>query len=273
METRKFRQFASRLFAFALFCLIALSFTVSAAASSWEDCVDTTRLNASEDSADDDDGKVKMLSNLERYLRGAYYLEARVNTLKEYNTFDPKDGYFVFSNGTTVPKSICNQLNLADRQAICQLSTYQAFQYLFQTKTYQEETEFRAQVDDMYQTFMDSMPGYVRESLIGFVPSEILAQLDPDQLCTMGDLIVNTEAYQNLKAALEPLIHRPIFAPVTASITEIYTDEQISQMYDKLMQATLKIWPNGSPELHLNLGRTPDGVPTLVCTPTESKGA
>ncbi len=202
------------------------------------------------------------LLELERLLSPTYYLEARVHTLQDYNTFDPQGGYFTFSNSSDVPHSICYQLPGKDRREISRLSTYQAYQYVQQTDTYKTNAAFRAQVDKSYEQFMGFAPPVVRESLRGFVSSAVLSQLDPDQLCVMGEMIIGTELYQNLKTALGSVTDYHDVDQITVA----HSAAEITLMHDEIMQAALAIWPQGSEELGFTVTTDPNGK-TVLMTP------
>lgn len=200
---------------------------------------------------------------LQERLGDIYFLEARVMTLEDYNTFDPVHGYFVFKNDSDVPHSICEKLNPADRKHIATLSTYQALLYIKQTKEYQTDEELRKRTDDVFDNFTNFMPPYVRESMTGFVPRAISDQLDPDQLVAIGNLIVGTEKYQQLKIALAPM--RDYYT--VATLTEKYSTAEITLIYDEIISAAMAIWPQGAPDRGLAAGVKADGSQTLVLMP------
>lgn len=214
---------------------------------------------------------VDMLRSLAYKLNDVYYLEARVKTLQTYNTFKDGEGsfggYFTFSNDTTTPKSIYSQLDEDVQQQIRQLSTYQAFLLIMKTDLYQCDTDFRAQVDQEYDTFINFMPLYVRKSLVGFVPYAVTEQLNPDQLCILGELIVSSPAYKDLKDALSPAVN------LGMSIEVFLNPAQISDQYNEITQAAFRLWPQGSVELSLWRGIKPNNATTLVPIPDTSVGS
>lgn len=211
---------------------------------------------------------VEQLLILRNCLYDIYYLEARVKTLEDYNTFDPHQGYFTFKNTSDLPKSICEDLKPTDRKFIATISTYQAFTYVKQTEEYQTNEQLRAHVDRTFDNFMKVMPVPVRESMMGFVPRSVSDQLDPDQLVVIGKLIIGTEQYQQLKSALAPI--EDLYTE--GALAKTYSAAEITLIYDEIINATMAIWPQGVPERGLALGTKPDGSQTLVPIPTASKG-
>lgn len=181
----------------------------------------------------------KDLLDLATCLRNVYSLEGRVHTLEDYNTFRDGQGYLHMTDAAH-PASIWSQLSAASQDAVRQLSTYQAFHYIMETPEYAQSQGLKQATDDYYEAFIEFMPPYVRESLWRFVPYVVTKELDPDQLCVLGRMVIDTEVYQALKAVLHPLVN---FYSAEAIERNFAPAELVLLRYE-ISSAALKIWPD-----------------------------
>ncbi len=173
-------------------------------------------------------------------LDDVYYLEARVRTLEDYNTVKEGSGYLYMTDAVHT-ESIWSQLTPADQEAMRKLTVYQAFLYIMDLPEYTTNERLKQTTDDYYKTFSEFMLGSVRMSLWRFVPYAVTKDLNPDQLCTIGRLIVDTETYQNLKQALEPLSD---ISSSEQGIQNAFSPAEIVLRYDEIASAARQIWPD-----------------------------
>lgn len=172
-------------------------------------------------------------------LDDVYWLESRVLTLEDYNTFNDSRGYLHATNAEHT-KSIWDQLALADQDTVRELTTHQAFLYIMGLPKYTSDEDFRRTVDYYHDIFISFYPGYVRGSLWRFVPYAVTKDLSPDQLCVLGHLIVDTEVYQKLKQALEPLAG--LYSE--QDIQSAFSPAEMTLHYDEIARAAQQIWPD-----------------------------
>lgn len=86
----------------------------------------------------------------------------------------------------------------------------------------------------------ESMPNFTTMPMWRFVSNAVMSELNPDQIRVIGEMIISTEVYQDLKTALDPLIGFHSEADLSATLSPA----EMTLRYDEILRPALKLWPN-----------------------------
>lgn len=247
MKTNFAKRFLALFMAGLMVCMLAVSAhamlpSISEIATSQSTTVDDDPTLTTTDelisSVDGTKVTAKNLMDLKACLEDVAYLENRVHGLEDCNTFS-KDS-FLMATSQFQPTSIWDQLSKTSQKAVSQLSTYQALFYIQQTPEYADNADLRNATETYLQIMTASMSSFTAMSMWRFVPNAVMSELNPDQLCELGEMIISTEVYQDLKTALDPLIGFHSEADLSATPSPA----EMTLRYDEILRPALKLWPN-----------------------------
>lgn len=190
-------------------------------------------------------------SRTEEYIR----LEKLCKSLEHASSLNSHLRYAVDHNSlntsiktgqTSYETPIWDYLSRSTRRSIEELSAYQAALKIRESSEYKDanNSALRLQVDRLVEEFTNYHCGYLREDLSAFYPEGTLKLMDVEQLIQLGQQVVKTDAYWQIKDTLDYCLNQRDRYSVNPNLRYEHPDA-INAYYADISEGLLTFWLTG----------------------------